>query len=205
MLHIYCSNAPGEVIPGTTGRAVPGYELRLVEMDGTVLKGPAVGALEVSGDSCAGYYWHQHEKSKQSMKGEWFATGDRYSAARTAPTYTSGASTTCSRSAVCGSPRSTWSTYSSPIPASRRRRRRDHARGLEPDRRIHRMRGRARRRAAGRRAAGLCREHLRRYEYPHVVEFVPALPRTLTGKVQRFKPARARAAGARGHRLTSSP
>ncbi len=78
MLHIYCSNAPGEVIAGTTGRAVPGYELRLVEIDGTVLEGPAVGALEVNGDSCAAYYWHQHEKSKHSMKGEWFATGDRY-------------------------------------------------------------------------------------------------------------------------------
>ncbi len=43
MLHIYCSNRPGAIEPGTTGRPVPGYELRLVDERGTVLEGPAVG------------------------------------------------------------------------------------------------------------------------------------------------------------------
>ena len=78
MLHIYCSNRPGRVVPGTTGYPVPGYELRIVDDRGTVLEGPAVGGLEVKGDSCAALYWHQHEKTKRSMRGEWFATGDRY-------------------------------------------------------------------------------------------------------------------------------
>ena len=79
MLHIYCSNRPGEVGPGTSGWPVPGYELRLVDDAGaTCWTGPAVGALEVRGDSCAAFYWHQHEKSKASMRGDWFASGDRY-------------------------------------------------------------------------------------------------------------------------------
>ena len=43
-----------------------------------MLDGPAVGELEVRGDSCAAFYWHQHEKSKASMRGDWFVTGDRY-------------------------------------------------------------------------------------------------------------------------------
>ena len=78
MLHIFCSNRPGAIEPGTTGRAVPGYELRIVDEAGHVLDGPAVGGLEVRGDSCAAFYWHQHEKTKRCMRGDWFATGDRY-------------------------------------------------------------------------------------------------------------------------------
>jgi benzoate-CoA ligase len=78
MLHIFCSNRPGAVKRGTTGEAVPGYELRITDEDGRVLEGPAVGNLEVRGDSCAAFYWHQHEKTKSCMRGDWFTTGDRY-------------------------------------------------------------------------------------------------------------------------------
>ncbi len=78
MLHIYCSNRPGEIAEGTTGWPVPGYELRLVDEDGAVLEGAATGELQVCGDSCAACYWHQHEKTRRSMLGDWFATGDRY-------------------------------------------------------------------------------------------------------------------------------
>src|SRR3954463_8574389 len=79
MLHIFCSNRPGHVVRGTTGFPVPGYELRLTDEEGRVLDdGPAAGALEVRGDSCAAFYWHQHEKSKSSMRGDWFVTGDRF-------------------------------------------------------------------------------------------------------------------------------
>src|SRR4029079_16284191 len=46
--------------------------------DGAALAGPAVGNLEVRGDSCAAFYWHQHEKTKAAMKGDSFTTGDRY-------------------------------------------------------------------------------------------------------------------------------
>jgi acyl-coenzyme A synthetase/AMP-(fatty) acid ligase len=67
----------GDVLRGSTGRPVPGYELRIVDEDGAVLEGEAVGHLEVRGDSCAAFYWHQHEKTKASMRGEWFTTGDR--------------------------------------------------------------------------------------------------------------------------------
>ena len=78
MLHIFCSNRPGAVRRGTTGEAVPGYELRITDEDGRILEGPAVGNLEVRGDSCAAFYWHQHEKTKACMRGDWFTTGDRY-------------------------------------------------------------------------------------------------------------------------------
>ena len=79
MLHIFCSNRPGRGrARARPARPVPGYELRIVDEDGRVLDGPAVGNLEVRGDSCAAFYWHQHEKTKACMRGDWFSTGDRY-------------------------------------------------------------------------------------------------------------------------------
>src|SRR5205085_11316136 len=79
MLHIYCSNTLDDLRPGTSGRPVPGYELRLVdELGHEVTAADSPGELAVRGDSCAGFYWHQREKTRRSMRGEWFHTGDRY-------------------------------------------------------------------------------------------------------------------------------
>jgi len=78
MLHIYCSNRPGEVKPGTSGKPVPGYELALLDEHDRPVKPGEVGNLHVRGDSALAFYWHQHEKTKAAIKGEWFFTGDRY-------------------------------------------------------------------------------------------------------------------------------
>jgi benzoate-CoA ligase family protein len=78
MLHIYCCNRPGNVVPGTSGRPVPGYEIRLVDDNGVIVDGYSEGVMHVSGDSCAAYYWHDHERTKASIHGSWFVTGDRY-------------------------------------------------------------------------------------------------------------------------------
>ena len=78
MLHIYCSNTLDDLAPGTSGRPVPGYELRLVDERGLDVPSGEAGDLMVRGDSCAGYYWHQRDKTRNCMRGEWFHTGDRY-------------------------------------------------------------------------------------------------------------------------------
>ena len=80
MLHIYCSNRPGDVRPGTSGQPVPGYELRLLDEDGQPVPAGEVGNLHVRGDSALAYYWHQHERSQAAIQGDWFFTGDRYRA-----------------------------------------------------------------------------------------------------------------------------
>jgi benzoate-CoA ligase family protein len=189
MLHIYCSNRPGEIEPGTSGRPVPGYELRLVADDGEVLSGPAVGSLEVRGDSCAALYWHQHEKSKRSMKGEWFVTGDRYE--RRADGVYAYVGRVDDMLKVGG-------LWVSPIDMEHVLlehpgvagvgvigiRIDDTSRiaaviecpdgGLGSDELADELRR-------------WCKARMRRYEYPHIVRFVPELPRTLTGKVQRFR------------------
>ncbi|MGH9004123.1 MAG: benzoate-CoA ligase family protein, partial [Acidimicrobiia bacterium] len=78
MLHIYCSNVPGAIRPGSSGRPIPGYELRIRDEDGTVLGPGATGELLVKGDSALGGYWHHRDKTRRTLVGEWFATGDRY-------------------------------------------------------------------------------------------------------------------------------
>jgi benzoate-CoA ligase len=188
MLHIYCSNRPGKISPGTTGWPVPGYELRLVDDRGEVLEGPATGGLQVHGDSCAAYYWHQHEKTKSSMLGEWFVTGDRYERdAAGNYTYVGRIDDMLKVGGLWVSPIDMEHVLA------------EHPRvdgvgvvGVSID-------GASRIAAYVQCAEGQgdealadelqlwCKERMRRYEYPHVVRFVDDLPRTLTGKVQRFR------------------
>ncbi len=78
MLHIYISNRAGEVKPGSSGFMVPGYEAKAVDEDGRELPQGEIGTLHVKGDSAAAYYWNRHEKTKQTMLGEWLNTGDKY-------------------------------------------------------------------------------------------------------------------------------
>jgi len=78
ILHIFISNAPGAVKPGASGRAVPGYEAKVMLENGQLAKPGESGALIVKGDSVARYYWNNPEKTAQTMKGEWISTGDTY-------------------------------------------------------------------------------------------------------------------------------
>jgi len=79
MLHIFLSNRPGDVNYGSTGRAVPGYTLRLINEAGTDAAPGEIGDLYVSGPSAAVMYWAQRDKSRTTFQGEWTKTGDKYS------------------------------------------------------------------------------------------------------------------------------
>jgi len=78
LTHIFISNRPGKIKPGTSGVPVPGYELRLVDEDGKDVPVGKPGKLLVKGDSIAAFYWEKHEKTKKAFLGEWFDTGDMY-------------------------------------------------------------------------------------------------------------------------------
>ena len=78
MLHIFLSNAPGDVAYGTSGVAVPGYEIRLVDTDGADVPDEEIGELLVNGPSAAEGYWNQREKSRATFEGAWTRTGDKY-------------------------------------------------------------------------------------------------------------------------------
>jgi benzoate-CoA ligase family protein len=189
MLHIYCSNTIEDLGPGTSGRPVPGYEVRLIDPSGAEVTPGEPGDLLVRGDSCAAAYWHQREKTRHCMRGEWFYSGDRYvqtpegrfvylgradDMMKVGGLWVSPADVEAclvqhpavSEAAVIGitvDERSRIKAFvicSQPPP--------------DPD-------------ALALELRGWCKERLRRYEYPHVVAFVEDLPRTATGKVQRFK------------------
>jgi 4-hydroxybenzoate-CoA ligase len=78
MLHIFLSNRPGSVCYGTAGRAVQGYDLRLIDENGDAIEGEGAGEMLVRGESMADGYWNQRAKTQQIFRGQWVATGDRY-------------------------------------------------------------------------------------------------------------------------------
>ncbi len=78
MLHIFLSNRPGQVRPGTTGVPVPGYDLRIVDEAGQQVTPGTPGTLLVRGASTATGYWSRYDASRQVFGGEWLRTGDTY-------------------------------------------------------------------------------------------------------------------------------
>ncbi len=77
-LHIFLSNRPDDIRPGTTGVAVPGYDLELRDTDGRIVSDGEPGALHVRGESIALGYWHRTDTSRKVFQGEWLVTGDTY-------------------------------------------------------------------------------------------------------------------------------
>jgi benzoate-CoA ligase family protein len=78
MLHIFLSNRPGDVRYGTTGKVVPGYEVKIVDERGAPVPSGVVGDLWVSGPSSAVAYWNKRDLSRQTFHGPWTRTGDHY-------------------------------------------------------------------------------------------------------------------------------
>ena len=77
-LHIFLSNRPGEIHEGTTGVAVPGYDVEVRDVSGNVAAVNEPGALYVRGESIALGYWRRTDASRQVFRGEWLSTGDTY-------------------------------------------------------------------------------------------------------------------------------
>ncbi len=78
MLHIFISNVAEKAKGGTSGVVVPGYRAKIVDEDERPVARGETGDLWVSGDSGFAYYWNKHEKTKRTIRGDWVVTGDRY-------------------------------------------------------------------------------------------------------------------------------
>lgn len=76
--HIFLSNRLDDVRPDCSGTVVPGYEARVVDEQGHEVPDGEVGTLLVSGDSICAFYWNQHDRTKRTIRGEWIDTGDKY-------------------------------------------------------------------------------------------------------------------------------
>jgi benzoate-CoA ligase family protein len=78
ILHIFISNRSGDVRPGSTGKLVPGYEAHIVDEQGQPVPAGTMGTLLIRGDSTTAMYWNKHEKTKDVINGHWISTGDTY-------------------------------------------------------------------------------------------------------------------------------
>ncbi len=190
MLHIFLSNRPGEVRPGTTGRPVPGYELELRTDDGLLAADGEEGSLWVRGPtSCTGY-WCDRARSLATFHGPWTRTGDRY--ARDADGYWTYRGRDDDMLKVGGnwvSPfevESALAAHGAVLEAAVVGA--EDADGLvKPKAFVVLQPGRA---ASGELIEELKRfvkERLAPFKYPRWIEIVNELPKTATGKVQRFK------------------
>jgi benzoate-CoA ligase family protein len=189
MLHIFISNTPQEIKPGSSGKPVPGYEAKILDEAGYPVEPGEAGYLSVKGDSAAAYYWRNHEKTKQTMQGEWLFAGDWYRVDEDGFYWYEGrADDMIKVSGLWVSPvevESTLGDHPAVIEAA--------AVGVPVDG-LTRVRAhivlRQEHEPSEELVAELqdwCKERLKRYQYPHLVEFVEDLPKTVTGKIQRFK------------------
>ena len=78
ILHIFISNRPGAIRPGSSGRIVEGYDARIVDEENGDVASGEIGNLLVSGDSTCACYWNKHDKTKTTIEGRWIRTGDKY-------------------------------------------------------------------------------------------------------------------------------
>ncbi len=78
LLHIFISNRIDDLRPGCSGKPIPGYQARVVDEEGEDVADGDVGDLWVCGDSACSGYWNRHAETKSSVRGEWFVTGDKY-------------------------------------------------------------------------------------------------------------------------------
>jgi benzoate-CoA ligase len=78
-LHMFIANRPGAVRPGSSGQILPGCEARILDDEKRAVATGEVGNLYIRSDAVCACYWHQHEKSKETFDGHWVRTGDKYS------------------------------------------------------------------------------------------------------------------------------
>lgn len=191
MLHIFLSNRAGEVKYGTTGKPVPGYDVRLVDDDGQVVTARGtMGELQVRGPTAAMMYWNNRAQSRETFLGEWTRSGDKYIEDD------EGYFVYCGRRddmlKVGG-------IYVSPFEVEAALQ--THPDVLEaavvgwPDvDRLIKPKAFVVLKAQAKAGDGMvrvlqdhCREKLAAFKYPRWIEFRTELPKTATGKIQRFK------------------
>ena len=78
VLHMFIANRPGAIRPGSSGQVIPGYEARIVDESNQAVGTGEIGNLLVKADSTCALYWNQHDKTKETIEGQWIRTGDKY-------------------------------------------------------------------------------------------------------------------------------
>jgi benzoate-CoA ligase family protein len=189
-LHIYLSARPGNVKPGSTGSAVQGYKLRIIDADDREVPPDTIGDLLVSGDSIAPCYWNRRQLTVERMRGNWFFTGDKYRMDKDGHYWYAGRSDDMFRvSGQWVSPvevESTLIEHECVLEAAVVAYREDtelHA----PKAFIVLREGIAASPDLARELQEFVKHRITPYKYPRYIEFVDHLPKTAAGKLLRYK------------------
>jgi 4-hydroxybenzoate-CoA ligase len=189
LLHIFLSNQPGDVVLGTSGTPVPGYELRLVDERGNAVVPGGIGELLVKGASAADGYWNQRDKSRATFEGEWTRTGDKY------VLRDDGRLVYCGRSDDMFKVSGIWlapfeveqALISHPavleaavVPCK-------DEDGLEKPKAYVVLKPAVNQEGIAEALKEHVQEKIGKWKYPRWVEIITELPKTATGKIQRFK------------------
>ncbi|MBT5266306.1 MAG: benzoate-CoA ligase family protein [Rhodospirillaceae bacterium] len=190
MLHIFISNRLGEVHPGTTGRAVDGYELRLLDDENNEVGPGEIGVLEVSGPTSGLMYWNQRAKTKDTFRGPWTRTGDKYTRDE------NGIFTYCGRNddmlkvgGIYVSPfevEAALVSHEAVLEAAVVGQL-DQDELVKPKAFVVLNQGVEASEATAAMLRDFVKNDLAAYKYPRWIEFLEDLPKTATGKIQRFK------------------
>lgn len=187
MLHIFLSNIPGRVRYGSSGYPVPGYDIELRNDDGAVAADGEIGDLYTRGPSAAMMYWGNRAKSLETFQGEWTRSGDKYLRNDDGSYTCSGRSDDMLR--VSG-------MYVSPFEVEAALS--EHAAVLESavigvidDEGLAKTKAFVvladKEQVSADELKAFVKDRLAPYKYPRIIEFIDELPKTATGKIQRFR------------------
>ena len=187
MLHIFLSNRPGDLRYGTTGKAVPGYELKLVDEQGGEVKQGELGELLIKGPTAADLYWNNRAKSRSTFVGEWTRSGDKYT--QDADGFYAYGGRTDDMLKVSGiwvSPAEVEAAlvgHEAVLEAA--------VVGKEDEQKLVKPKAfvvlKPGKQASVEELQSYVKSKLAPYKYPRWIEFATELPKTATGKIQRFK------------------
>ena len=190
ILHIFISNRPGRARAGSTGEIVPGYEARIASEDGHTLPAGEVGTLFIQGDSIAAGYWNKHEQTKATFQGQWINTHDKFSV--DADGYYWYAGRTDDMIKVSGM--AVWPAEVEAILQAHPAVLESGVAGVEDEDGLAKpfafvvlKSGHEPSPALARELQEFVKDRTAKYKYPRWVEFVHDLPKTATGKIQRYK------------------
>jgi benzoate-CoA ligase family protein len=188
--HIFLSNRPGDIRAGSSGKPFPGYELKIVDENGNEVKPGEIGNLLVKGETAALYYLHQSEKSRKTFQGEWLFTGDKYYVDEGGYYWHAGRSDDMLKvGGIWVSPVEVESALLShaavlecAVVGNA-----DESNLIKPKAFVVLKEGHLPSEEMKNALVAHCKEKMAEYKRPRWLEFVPELPKTATGKIQRFK------------------
>lgn len=189
-LHVFIGNRPGRVRVGSTGEVLPGFAAKIVDEHGQEVGTDEVGTLLVQGDSTAPFYWNKHRQSQQTMLGDWLNTGDKFHRdAEGFYWYAGRADDMLKVGGIWVSPVEVENTLlehqvvleAAVVGAE------DQDTLVKPKAFIVLRQGHAASPALATELQAFVQTKIAPYKYPRWIEFVEELPKTATGKIQRFK------------------